>query len=148
MIYTGSIAFRLQTLVQSDPVLISSGFTKVDLGMPIYPDAAEAPYVTIQVGPSEINPYLLQANVGSNVWRGSVEFYLYHRELDVDCGANSYQRIMAFQDRLTDMVNSNVQLDGLVQKLRTVKAELYQYSPTQSGFDYTNRITLIYEVQA
>lgn len=149
MIFPGSIGMRLYSLFSSDPVLVSSGF-KVDLGAPIFADAGgEGPYLTIQQGASEIEPHLIQANVpNQNTWRGTLEFRVFHYEMDVSCAANGFIRIQQGQDRIFDMVNSNLQLDGLVQKLNKVTTELYDFQPQSTSIAWVNLITLTYEVVA
>lgn len=142
MIAVNSIANRLLTAISSDPVLVNSGFKRVTLGDPVWPDRILGPMVAVQLAKSEIKPNLMGNYSGS--WAGKVSLNVFHADVITNCDAYLTNRLMMFQDRLCTIVSSNIQLDGMVDTLDGIDSEWAQYDPFSTDIAQVRVITLHY----
>ena len=142
MIAVQSVTNRLYTLFAADPVLAGSGF-HVQNGAPLNADPEYTPWVGILRGGLRLEPYVVGALAP---WRGTLDVLVFHQEFSLLSDPDVLRRIDVAADYLTTLVASNVQLDGLVQKLDRIGTELFAFDRTAEANFVTHLITLRYAV--
>jgi hypothetical protein len=142
MISVNSITDRLYTLFATDPVLVGSGF-RVQNGAPLNADPELTPWVGILRGGLTLEPYLVGAQAP---WRGTLDVLVFHQEFSLLTDPDVLRRVDVSADYLTTLVASNVQLDGLVQKLDRVSTQLFAFDRRSEANFVTHLITLRYAV--
>jgi len=142
MIAVHSITDRLYTLFAADPVLAASGF-HVQNGAPLNGDPEYTPWIGILRGGLALEPYLVGAQAP---WRGTLDVLVFHQEFSLLSDPDVLRRVDVSADYLTTLVASNVQLDGLVQKLDRITTELFAFDRKGESNFVTHLITLRYAV--
>jgi hypothetical protein len=142
MIAVNSITNRLYTLLSADPVLAASAF-HVQNGAAINADPEYAPWIGILRGALTLEPYVIGALAP---WRGTLDVLVFHQEFSLLSDPDVLRRVDVSADHLTTLVASNVQLDGLVQKLDRITTELWAFNRMAEANFVTHLITLRYAV--
>lgn len=142
MIAVNSITDRLYTLFAADPVLVASGF-HVQNGAPLNADPEYAPWIGVLRGGLTLEPYVVGALAP---WRGTLDLLVFHQEFSLLSDPDVLRRVDVSADYLTTLVASNVQLDGLVQKLDRITTELFSFDRKSEANFVTHLLTLRYAV--
>lgn len=144
MIFVESISNALFTAIASDSAIVNSGFIVV------HEDAFRAdggiyPWVGIYTGEFEILPHLASA---TKPWLTSIDLDIIIAEQSMESGKNAGLRLSAAQSLVLAVVNSNKNLGGQVEIVKSVVGTPIERPHDTEDTVYANLITCTYEVKA
>lgn len=143
MIHVDSVTAALYTLLSSDAVLCSSGFT-IQEGEAFNRDPRLTPWVGLYYGAMPIVPHTLG---GATPWQAELELFLYVQESSRVSGQAATRRLSAAQAAVLDVLNANRDLGGAVLQMTGLVAAPFRRDLFQDSWLFTNELALKTELR-
>lgn len=143
MIYVNSVTAGLYTLLSSDAVLVSSGFT-IQEGEALNGNIHQTPWVGVYYGPMAIAPHTLGSD---QTWNADLELLLYVQEGSHRSGQEATRLLGAAQSRVLDVLDANKTLSGAVDMLTGMAVTPFQRDLENDTWLFTNEIALKADVR-
>ena len=138
MIHVNSVTAALFTLLSSDSVLVSSGYT-IQEGEALNRNVHQTPWVGLYYGTMTLGPHTLGVN---RPWKADLELLLYVQEGSHRSGQEATRLLGAAQSRVLDVLDSNKTLDGSVQMMTDLAVTPFQRDLEENTWLFTNEIAL------
>ena len=138
MIHVNSVTSALFTLMSSDSVLVSSGFT-VQEGEAFNRDINHTPWVGLYYGEMTIDPHTLG---GDRPWQAQIDLFLYVQAGSHLSGQEVTRALARSQSRVLDAVNADKTLGGAVQMLDSITVAPFRRDIHENTWLFTNEIVL------
>ena len=138
MIHVNSVTSALYTMLSSDGVLVSSGFT-IQEGEALNRNVHHTPWLGVYYGAMTIAPHTLGSD---QPWNAELELLLYVQEGSHRSGQEATQLLGSAQTRVLDVVNGDKTLAGTVNMLTALTVTPYQRDLEEDTWLFTNEIGL------
>ena len=138
MIHVNSVTSALFTMMSSDAVLVSSGFT-IQEGEAFNRDVNLTPWVGIYYGDMSIDPHTLG---GDRPWQADLELFLYVQESSHRSGQEATRMLAMSQRRVLDVLNADKTLGDSVQILGSLAVSPFQRDLHGDTWLFTNEIAI------
>lgn len=138
MIHVNSVTAALFTLLSSDTVLVSSGFTLQE-GAAFNRDLAATPWVGVYYGNMTVDPHTLG---GQQPWQAELELFLYVQQGSHRSGQEATRLLGAAQARVLDVLDAHKTLGDTVLMLNGMVVSPFQRDVEQDTWFFTNEIAL------
>ena len=138
MIDVNSVTASVFTLLSSDSVLVSSGFT-VQEGEAFNREITHTPWVGIYYGDMTIDPRTLG---GNQPWQADLNLLLYVQEGSHHSGQEATRLLASAQTRVLEAINRNKSLSGAAHMITGFVVTPYQRDLTEDTWFFTNEISL------
>jgi hypothetical protein len=143
MIHVNSVTAALYSLLSSDAVLVSSGFT-IEEGEALNRNVHRAPWVGLYSGPWALGAHVIG---GPQPWRAELELLLYVQEASHLSGQDATQRLSRAQAAVLEVLNADRTLGGTVSVLTGLAVTPYRRDLEQDSWLFTNEIALKAELR-
>ncbi|MDH4225122.1 MAG: hypothetical protein OEW12_05705 [Deltaproteobacteria bacterium] len=143
MIHVDSVTSALHSLLSSDGVLVSSGFTVVE-GDVFNKDPNLTPWVGQYYGSLTVEPHTLG---GNGPWKAGLEVLLYVQEASHRSGQEATRRLSQAQAAVLDVLNRNKTIGDAVLVLSSLAVAPFERELEKSTWLFTNEITIKAELR-
>ena len=138
MIHVNSVTSALFTLLSSDSVIVSSGFT-IEEGEALNQQAAHTPWVGVYYGDMSIAPHTVG---GDKPWQAELELILYVQEGSHRSGSEATRLLAMAQREVLNVLNANRTIGDTVLMLTGVVVSPFQRDLKNDTWLFTNEIAL------
>ncbi len=138
MIHVNSVTSTLFTLLSSDAVLVSSGFT-IQEGEAFNRDINHTPWVGIYYGDLTVAAHTLGSD---RPWQAELELFLYVQEGSHQSGQEATRLVALAQSRVLDVLNVNKSIGDTVLILTSMLISPFQRDLQDNTWLFTNEIAL------
>ena len=144
MIYVNSVTSALHTLLSSDSVLVSSGFT-VEEGEALNQEVTHTPWVGVYYGDMNIEPHTLG---GGKPWQAELELFLYIQEGSHRSGREATRLLAMAQCEVLNLLNANKTIGDTVLMITGMVVSPFQRDLKDDTWLFTNEIALKSDLRA
>lgn len=138
MIFVNSVTSALLTLLSSDSVLVSSGFTLQE-GEALNHEVAHTPWVGLYYGDLGIAPHTVG---GIKPWQGELELFLYVQEGSHRSGEDATRMLAMAQSEVLRVLDANKTIGDTVLMLTGMTVSPFQRDLRDDTWLFTNEISL------
>ncbi len=138
MIHVNSVTSALFSLLSSDSVLVSSGFT-IQEGEALNQETAHTPWVGIYYGDMTIDPHTVG---GDQPWQAELDMFLYVQEGSHRSGREATRLLATAQCRVLDVLNANKTIGDSILMLTGMVVSPFQRDLKDDTWLFTNEIAL------
>lgn len=143
MIDVSSVTAAAYTLLSSDAVLVSSGFT-VQEGEALNRNVERTPWVGVYTGALNLEPHTLGPG---RPWRAELELLVYVQERSHRSGQEATRLLGRAQARVLEALRTDTTLGGAVTALAALAVTPYERDLEQDTWLFTNEIALKAELR-
>ena len=138
MIHVNSVTSALFTLLSSDSVIVSSGFT-IEEGEALNQQAAQTPWVGVYYGDMSIAPHTVG---GDKPWHAELELILYVQEGSHRSGSEATRLLAMAQREVLNVLNANKTIGDTVLMLTGMVVSPFQRDLKNDTWLFTNEIAI------